>query len=130
MAGRTQFWRVVLTRICKELFHPIAVRDEPLRNVRFRPRRLGKPPNRVNSVLGPDLSLVYPFDRTWQTRGIMPVKILCKMKALLVAHSNQKPKVVQAPAWDSKPFVGATLDCFVYRLHDLIGYCRVGLTRQ
>jgi hypothetical protein len=78
-----------LVSILKEIQHRLTIRSKNSAVVRSWPRGRSKPPNRVYSILYSNPSDVHPLSRSRQSRRVPRVVFLAKMKAELLAESQE-----------------------------------------
>ena len=83
--------------VSNKRLHSLAVWRQNLAHICLRPLALRKPPNCIYRVLCTELALVYPLDWGRQFRRIVPVKVLRKFEAEVIAELEQNPKRIQRP---------------------------------
>ena len=87
-----------------------AVLRQDIGDIRLRPFRAGKPPERIDGILCPQFPLVDPLDWAWQLGRVVPEKLLGQVETQLVAEAQQHPELIEASHRDALSIGAAEIE--------------------
>ena len=93
VAGRA---KLRLVAVVEQRFHAVTIGLQHASVARTRPRRFGKPPNRVGPIFHPNAPHIDPFGGCRQLRRIPPIELLGEVETVSLAKHDQKLEVIKA----------------------------------